>query len=100
MIAYAIITGLVAILFGVLAVLIYRGRTELIHDYHQTKVQDKAAYGKAFGKAMAVISVAMLLSAVVALFTMWCAMAILFAGLVVGIAAIVRVQKKYNGGVF
>ena len=100
MIAYAIITGLVAILFGVLAVLIYKGRTELIHDYHQTKVQDKAAYGKAFGKAMAVISVAMLLSAVVALFTMWCAMAILFAGLVVGIAAIVRVQKKYNGGVF
>ena len=100
MIAYAIITGLVAILFGVLAVLIYKGRTELIHDYHQTKVQDKAAYGKAFGKAMAVIAAAMLLSVAISLFVMWCAMAILFAGLVVGIIAIVRVQKKHNGGMF
>ena len=100
MMLYAMIMFAVTALFGLLAAWIYKGRTDLIHDYHQTKVQDKAAYGKAFGKAMAVISVAMLLSAVVALFTMWCAMAILFAGLVVGIAAIVRVQKKHNGGVF
>lgn len=100
MIAYAIIVFLIAVLFGVFAVLIYKGKTELIHDYHQTKVTDKAAYGKAFGKAMAVIAVAMLLSAVVAFFAMWCAVVILFAGLIVGIMAIVRVQKKYNGGVF
>ena len=100
MIAYAIIVFLIAVLFGVFAVLIYKGKTELIHDYHQTKVTDKAAYGKAFGMAMAVIAAAMLLSAVISLFAMWCAMAILLAGLIVGIAAIVRVQKKYNGGVF
>ena len=100
MIVYVIIMLLTAALFGVLAVMIYKGRTDLIHDYHQNKVEDKAAYGKAFGKAMAVMAAAMLLSAVVSLFAAWWALVILFAGLAVGIAAIFRVQKKYNGGVF
>jgi len=103
MTAYAIILFLCAALFGVLALLIYRGNTNLIHDYHQTKVTDKNAYGKAFGKAMAVMAVALALSASVSLLgekAMWGALAVLLVGLAIGIAAIVRVQKKYNGGVF
>lgn len=93
----------VAVVFGVMAVLIYKGKTEFIHDYHQTKVTDKTGYGIAFGKAMAVIAVAMALSGAVALFgesAMWGAVAVLIVGLIAGIVAIVRVQKKYNGGVF
>lgn len=100
---YAIIMFLVATIFSFVAVQIYKGKTELIHDYHQTKVTDRVGYGKAFGKAMAVITVAMALSGAVSLFgerVMWIAVAVLTAGLIAGIVAIVRIQKKYNGGVF
>ena len=93
---------LVAVLFTVLGIAIYKGKTDLIHDYHQTKVTDKSAYGKAFGKAMLVISTVMLLSGIIGLFKnlLMLAVAILIIGLVVGIGCIVAVQKKYNKGVF
>ena len=80
-------------------------KTSLIHDYHQTKVTDKAAYGKAFGKAMFVVSMALLISGIIGLFgasevIATIAVAVLFIGLFIGIAWIVAVQKKYNKGVF
>ena len=93
---------LVAVLFKVLGIAIYKGKTDLIHDYHQTKVTNKSAYGKAFGKAMLVIATVMLLSGIIGLFKnlLMLAVAILIIGLVVGIGCIVAVQKKYNKGVF
>ena len=93
---------LVAVLFTVLGIAIYKGKTDLIHDYHQTKVTNKSAYGKAFGKAMLVIATVMLLSGIIGLFKnlIMLAVAILIIGLVVGIGCIVAVQKKYNKGVF
>ena len=93
---------LVAVLFTVLGIAIYKGKTNLIHDYHQTKVTNKSAYGKAFGKAMLVIATVMLLSGIIGLFKnlLMLAVAILIIGLVVGIGCIVAVQKKYNKGVF
>ena len=103
MILYAAILFLTAIVFTVVAVQIYKGKIELIHDYHRTTVTDKVAYGKAFGKAMGIIAVAMALSAAVSLLgetVMWAATGVLVTGLVVGIVAIFRVQKKYNGGLF
>ena len=93
---------LVAVLFTVLGIAIYKGKTDLIHDYHQTKVTNKSAYGKAFGKAMLVIATVMLLSGIIGLFKnlLMLAVAILIIGLAVGIGCIVAVQKKYNKGVF
>ena len=93
---------LVAVLFTVLGIAIYKGKTDLIHDYHQTKVTNKSAYGKAFGKALLVIATVMLLSGIIGLFKnlLMLAVAILIIGLVVGIGCIVAVQKKYNKGVF
>ena len=84
---------------------IYQGKTDLIHDYHQTKVTDKAAYGKAFGKAMFAVSATLLLSGIISLFDAsdliaMIAVAVLFVGLFIGIAWIVAVQIKYNKGVF
>ena len=92
----------VAVLFTVLGIAIYKGKTDLIHDYHQTKVTNKSAYGKAFGKAMLVIATVMLLSGIIGLFKnlLMLAVTILIIGLVVGIGCIVAVQKKYNKGVF
>ena len=102
MLMYSIIMFLVATLFTVLCIVIYKGKTDLIHDYHQTKVTDKSAYGKAFGKAMLVIATAMLLSGIIGLFEnlLIFAVAILIIGLVIGLGCIVAVQKKYNKGVF
>ena len=68
MILYSIIMFLVGLLFLGLAIMIYRGKTGLIHDYHRTKVTDNAAYGKAFGKAMLVNSAALLISGIIGLF--------------------------------
>ena len=105
MILYSVIMFLAAAPMITISIAIYRGKTSLIHDYHQTKVTDKAAYGKAFGKAMLVISMALLLSSIIGLFgdteiMATIALAVLFVGLFVGIAGIVAVQKKYNKGVF
>ena len=105
MLLYSIIMFLAAVPMIKISIAIYKGKTDLIHDYHQTKVTDKAAYGKAFGKAMFVVSAALLLSGIIGLFgisdTMaMIAVAVLLIGLFIGIVWIVAVQKKYNKGVF
>ena len=86
MLLYSIILFLSGALVAGLGLAIYRGKTDLIHSYHQTKVTDPAAYGRAFGKAMFVIAAAMVLSGLV--------------GLAVGIGCIIAVQHRYNKGIF
>ena len=105
MVAYSIIMFLVAVLFVSLSAAIYKGRTDLIHSYHQTKVTDKAAYGKAFGKALLVVSAAPLFSGIIGLMgasdaVAMTAVAVLVVGISLGIICIVIVQRKYNKGVF
>ena len=105
MVLYSIIMFLAAVPMIKISIAIYQGKTGLIHDYHQTKVTDKVAYGKAFGKAMFVVSMSLLLSGIIGLFgaseaIAMIAVAVLFIGLFIGITWIVAVQKKYNKGVF
>ena len=105
MLLYSIIMFLAAAPMIKISIAIYQGKTSLIHDYHQTKVTDKAAYGKAFGKAMLVVSMSLLLSGIIGLFgaseaIAMIAVVVLFIGLFIGIAWLVAVQKKYNKGVF
>ena len=87
--------------FG-LSIAIYKGKTNLIHDYHQTNVTDKTAYGKAFGKAMSVVAAALMCSGIAGLFpnSGFIPIAVLTIGIIVGLAAIIAVQHKYNGGLF
>ena len=105
MFLYSVLLFLTAIPMMKVSVAIYRGKTDLIHDYHQKKVTDPAAYGKAFGKAMLVISLTLLLSGIIGLFgdsdtIAMIAVSVLFIGLIIGIGCIVWVQKKYNKGIF
>ena len=102
---YSILMFLAAVPIFAISILIYRGKTNLIHDYHQTKVTDITAYGKAFGKAMFVIPMALLISGIVGLSgdsetIFMIAIAVLFAGLLIGIACLAAGQKKYNKGIF
>ena len=105
MLLYSIIMFLAAVPMIKISIAIYQGKTSLIHDYHQTKVIDKTAYGKAFGKAMFAVSMSLLLSGVIALSggseaIAKIAVAVLFVGLFIGIIWIIAVQMKYNKGVF
>jgi hypothetical protein len=105
MLLYSIILFLAAIPMLKISISIYKGKTDLIHDYHQTKVTDKAAYGRAFGRAMLVVSASLLLSGIIGLFGFsdrmaTIAVATLFVGLFIGIAMIIAVQIKYNRGLF
>jgi hypothetical protein len=105
MVLYSVIMFLAAVPMMKISIAIYQGNTNLIHDYHQTKVTDQAAYGKAFGKAMFVVSMALLLSGIIGLFgdseaIAMISVAVLFIGLFIGITWIVIVQKKYNKGIF
>lgn len=101
MLAYSIIMLAAFILLIVVSIAIYRGKTSLIHSYHQTRVKDKAAYGKAFGKALSVMALACLISGIFGLFgdstaVELIAVIILITGLVMGFCCIVTVQHKYN----
>lgn len=105
MVLYSIIMFLTAVPMIIMSIAIYQGKTNLIHDYHQTNVTDKVAYGKAFGKAMLVVSAALLFSGIIGLFgdtetIATIAITVLFVGLFIGIVGIVVVQKKYNKGIF
>ena len=102
---YSLILLLAAVPMMKISISIYQGKTGLIHNYHQTKVTDQAAYGKAFGRAMLVISTTLLLSGIISLFgnseiIAKIAVTVLFVGLFVGIVWIIAVQRKYNKGIF
>jgi len=101
MLAYSIIMFAVALLMIILGWFVYKGHTELIHDYHQTRVKDKAAYGKAMGKALMGLALPLIISGVVAFFTasIWLTV-ILIVGLILAFIPLFRAQKKYNGGLF
>ena len=105
MLLYSCILLPVSILFFVLSFAIYKGKTELIHDYHQTNVKDKEAYGKAFSKGLAVIAGGIFLSGIIGLLgdnntVAMVAVFVLFAGMFIGLFCIYKVQKKYNSGIF
>ena len=93
---YSIIMFITSAIFLGLGIAVYRGRTDLIHDYHQTKVTDRAAYGKAFGKALLVIAGTMLLSGIIGLAESFAvlATAVLVIGLCIGIVCIVLCRKS------
>ena len=68
MLAYSVIMFLITAFILLLSTAIYKGKTNLIHSFHQTKVIDKSAYGKAFGKALIGVAMAPLCSGIVGLF--------------------------------
>ncbi len=105
MLLYSILMFAVFVLFTAVSILIYRGKTGLIHSCHQTRVKDKAAYGKAFGKALFVVALAPFISGIIGLsgdtgLHVISAVLVLLAGLVLGLICIICVQKKYNNGLF
>lgn len=105
MTVYSILLFLVAALLAWVGAMIYKGNTQLIHAYHQSKVSDadRPAYARAFAKGIFVLAAALLLSGVLALWGasgMAVSLIMLFAGLLVSFILLYRVQKEFNGGLF
>ncbi len=99
MIVYACILFGVAVLLLVIGMLIFRGNTGLIHAYHQTHVTDKTGYAKAMGRAVMCVGIPPAAAGIAGLFSVGIASTlILLVGLLMAIVPLVRVQKKYNGG--
>ena len=105
MIAYSMFMSVIAVFFLIIGIAVYKGNTKLIHDYHQTHVKEseRREYGRAFAKGMFAISAALLISGIIALFgkegaVVAASLIVLFAGLVGSVIVLVKVQKKYNGG--
>ena len=89
--------------FLYLGIQIFRGKTDLIHDYHQKKVKDKAAYGKDFAKATFVMTLGFFASGIVGLLgeaQAIKAVVLMVAGILAGLVCIFAVQKKHNKGIF
>lgn len=100
---YAVFLFVVAAIFCALAVSVYRGNNNLIHSYHQENVrpEEMQAYCRAFSKGLFAVVAGLVLSGGVALLgeTTPIALAsvgVLFAGLGVAFAILIRVQKRFN----
>lgn len=101
MIVYAVIMFVMAAIVIAVGGIVYSGKTELIHDYHLARVKDKKAYGRAMGKALALIGIPLIITGVIALFTASALPTlVLIAGLILFLIPLFIVQKKYNGGAF
>ena len=103
---FAVIMSAAAVLLFAVSYAIYRGRVDLIHDYHQDQVKekDKPAYGQAMGKCLFVMSAGMLSCGIISLFGddkgyVLAGIAVLFACIIMSVIMIVKVQKKFNGKV-
>ncbi len=107
MLLYSIIMFAAAALLFAVGAAIRRGKTDLIHDYHQENVKEseREAYGRAFAGGIFVLCASFFLSGILALFSGSAAassasLLVLFAGVIVSVVILIRVQKKYNGGIF
>lgn len=107
MVLYSILVVAVAALIGIFGMLIYRGNTKLIHEYHMSNVKEseRLQYARAVGKCLIILALMLAISGSVAfggnnLLFVIISVAIVFLGLVVFIIAIFRVQKKYNNGIW
>ena len=93
-----------AVILGV-GIAVFRGRTNLIHDYHQENVkpEDRLRYGRAMGVGLLVLAAALLSSGILALCLTEGSkipLLALFGGIAVSIVLLIRAQRKYNGGIF
>ena len=104
MLIFTIIMFAAAALFLALGIAIFNGKTSLIHDYHQKNVKESEQknYGRAFSKGMFALCITFIVSGTLSSIGKYAKAAViaLYTGLFISIIIIIKVQKKYNGGIF
>lgn len=97
--AYSTIMIAAAIVLELMAVRIYRGGTELIINYHQSRVkpEERLRYARDFSKGIFCLSATLLITGVTAIITKILISDIfLITGTVISVVILVRVQNRYN----
>ena len=101
MLIYALILFAVSALFTGIGIALFRGKTDLIMEHHQTRVTDKTAYARAFSVPMFIIAGSMALAGILALPDMaWISVGVLLSGLTVSIVWIIGIQMKHDKSIF
>ena len=105
MIAYASILFVLAAVLLISGSLLYKGKLNSMRANHRRMVKDKASYGKAMGKALFVMSFSQILAGVIALFgestvIVLITVVVSFAGMILGIYCLIKVQEKLLNGEF
>ena len=105
MIAYAAILFVLAAVLLVWGSLLYKGNLNSMRVNHQRMAKDKLSYGKAMGKALFVMSFSQAFAGVIVLFGEMTAFVLItvvvsFAGMILGICCINKVQEKLLNGEF
>ena len=76
-------------------------RISLLHDYHyrNVKTEDIPAYTKQIGMSLIIIGIGIFITALLdlAYSSLW--LISMFSGFAVGMALIIRTQKRYNGSI-
>lgn len=101
----AILYFAIAAIFVVVGILIFCGNTNLIHDYHQKNVKDFKGYGRGMGKGFIGIGIFFLIGALIILAVnnetgTVAGIIVALSGFVLSLIYIIKVQIKYNGGLF
>ena len=105
MILYAILL----VFFGAMMIIgglrVYFTGIEYIYDYYTADVTDTAAYGRANGLALMIFALPTLICGVLQLILrtnlmVYISLAVLVIALFVSFYFFLRIQKKYNGGMF
>ena len=105
MIVYAAILFILATVLLICGFLLYKGYLNSMRANHQRMVKDKESYGKAMGKPLFAISLSQILAGVIALLGerpvfILIAVVISFAGMILGICCMNKVQEKLLNGEF
>ncbi len=103
MILFAIIMFAVAALSFVFGALIFRGRIDLIHDYHTKliSVENRPKYCRTFSAGLFALGAFLSAAGVVSLLdNAKIAVILTVAGIILSLVIISVAQRRYNGGFF
>lgn len=101
----AVVSTVVGIVLLIVGFLIRKGNVSILHSYHYKNVTDIDAYSKEMGSAVMFMSIPACINGFMTLFAhikivSVISSVLLFAGLIICVIHIFKVQTKYNGSLF
>ena len=101
----AVVSTVVGIVLLIVGILIRKGNVSILHSYHYKNVTDIDAYSKEMGSAVMFMSIPACINGFMTLFAhikivSVISSVLLFAGLIICVIHIFKVQTKHNGSLF
>lgn len=101
----AVISAIVGIVLLIVGILIRKGNVSILHSYHYKNVTDIDAYSKEMGSAIMFMSIPACINGFMTLFAhikivSVISAVLLFAGMIICVIHIFKVQTKHNGSLF